>query len=552
MSHGGPDAANIYINEQGNLGLGHRRLSILDLSDAGNQPMRYKHWILIFNGEIYNFKEIRKELEDIGYSFETGTDTEMLLKAHEHWGRDCIKKFRGMFAFAIWDEQQRELILCRDRVGVKPLYYYSKDNLFLFTSELKAFHEHDRFDKTINQAAVSLYLQQGYIQSPHSIFKYVKKVMPGSYLILNGDNTITEEKYWSVEEKYETSGVNTKSEAEVIEELEPILKESFLYRMVADVPVGMFLSGGIDSSLVTSMIQKHSNAQVKTFTIGFSNPKYNEAKHAKSVAQHIGTDHSEYCCSEDDFTRLIPRLPDYYDEPLGAGSSIPTYLVSTLAKEKVKVSLSADGGDEIFGGYTKYQIAKSMYAKISELPYIAKLLGKTAMRPFSPEFVERNLSSMPGLRNYTNLGTKFFKFKNAFGATSLDDFFHASSSYITKSYLEKLHTHDAERFRTDAKLVGEKTIGYLGMIDVQTFMEGEVLPKVDRATMRVALEGREPFLDQNIIEYGLGLPDSLKIRGDITKYVLRKILYKYVPKELIERPKQGFDIPMRNWTKLVS
>ena len=548
MAYGGPDAANNYINKDKTLGLGHRRLSILDLSEAGTQPIRYKHWVIVYNGEIYNFKEIREELGKKGYIFATGTDTEMILKAYEAWGLDCVSRFKGMFAFAIWDESENMLLLCRDRIGVKPLYYYSKEGLFMFASELKAFHQHPDFNKTINHKSVSQFLQQGYIPSPQSIFKYVKKVQPGSWLRVDTDNKTSPSCYWDIGAIYNQSDINTNTEEEVIEELEPILKESFQYRMVSDVPVGMFLSGGIDSSLVSAILQKQSNTQLKTFTIGFDNKKYNEAIHAQKIAQHIGTDHTELYCQESDFEKLIPLLPDLYDEPLGAGSAIPTYLVSQLAKEQVKVSLSADGGDEIFGGYTKYEFAKNVYSKLEKTPRLFKSISHHMMGYISPEFVDKRLSKLPFISNYTNIGTKYSKLRNALQATSLSEFYNQSSSIISQKELLNLIPPWNEKRNPSLDYHKDRVLSILGIYDMTSFLEGEVMVKVDRATMNVALEGREPFLDQHIIEYGLTLPDHLKIKGNTTKYILRQILYKHVPKELIERPKQGFDIPMRQWT----
>ena len=296
LTHGGPDAANLYINPNATVALGHRRLSILDLSDAGTQPMQWKHWVIIYNGEVYNFNEIKKELRE--HKFTTGTDTEVVLKAYEKWGLDCVSRFRGMFAFAIWDENKQKMLLCRDRVGVKPLYWYQKDGLFMFASELKAFHKHPNFDKTINMEATSLFLQQGYIPSPHCIFKHAHKLEPGCFLEISNNQTIKKTRYWDIKDIYLNSSPPKINENEITEELEEILKESFQYRMVSDVPVGMFLSGGIDSSLVTAMLQKNSNQQLKTFTIGFKDPKYNEGEHAKAVAMHIGTKHSELYCDE--------------------------------------------------------------------------------------------------------------------------------------------------------------------------------------------------------------------------------------------------------------
>ena len=485
MSHGGPDAANVYINTDETVGLGHRRLSILDLSEAGNQPMYYKHWVVVFNGEIYNFMEIRNELENLGISFSTGTDTEMLIKAFEVWGYDAVKKFRGMFAFAIWDENEKKLILCRDRVGVKPLYYYKKDDLFFFASELKAFHQHPEFDKTIDFEALSLYLQQGYIHSPLSIFKYVKKVEAGSFLTIDQANNLSSKKYWDAEKEYSSNKITTSLE-DTTERLEEILKESFQYRMVADVPVGMFLSGGIDSSLVTALLQKQSNQQLKTFTIGFKDEKFNEANHAQKVAQHIGTDHTELYCGEEDFKEIIPRFCEIYCEPFGDSSGIPTYLVSQLAKERVKVSLSADGGDEIFGGYSKYKATKDIYSKLKGVPTpIKKIVSKT-LQPISPETIEKYGSKLPYFKNFTNVGVKFHKAKNAIASNSLLSQFNAASTFLSRDGLEEIFPVFKERFSTQADFNDENILPFLGLIDIKTYLEGDIMTKVDRATMQVA------------------------------------------------------------------
>ena len=546
MSHGGPDAANVYINPEETVGLGHRRLSILDLSEAGNQPMYYKHWVVVFNGEIYNFMEVRQELEEMNIPFSTGTDTEMLIKAFEVWGHDCVKKFRGMFAFAIWDSNEEKLILCRDRVGVKPLYYYKKDHLFFFASELKAFHEHPDFDKTIDFEALSLYLQQGYIHSPLSIFKHVKKVEPGSFLTIDKDNGIVSKRYWEAEKKYGVEEINAPIE-ETTERLESILKESFQYRMVADVPVGMFLSGGIDSSLVTAVLQKQSNQQLKTFTIGFKDERFNEANHAKKVAQHIGTDHTELYCDVEDFKKIIPKFCEIYCEPFGDSSGIPTYLVSQLAKQSVKVSLSADGGDEIFGGYSKYKATKDIYSKLKGVPAPIKKIVAKALQPISPQTIEKYGSKLPYLKNFTNVGVKFHKAKSAIASDSLLAQFNAASTFLSQDALSEIFPVYKNRFETDASFTDKSILSFLGLVDIKTYLEGDIMTKVDRATMQVALEGREPFLDQNIIEFGLNLPDDYKYRDGKGKFILREILYKYVPKELIERPKQGFAIPIREW-----
>jgi asparagine synthase (glutamine-hydrolysing) len=554
LSYGGPDAAGIYT--EGGLALGHRRLSILDLSEAGTQPMHWEHYAIIFNGEIYNFQEIRQTLIQAGYSFSTGTDTEIILKAFHQWGFDAVKQFRGMFAFAIWDKNTKKLMLCRDRVGVKPLYWYCKDGLFMFASELKAFHQHPDFDKTINKNAVALFLQQGYIESPQSIFQYVQKVQPGTWLEIDADFTIKTHTYWSVQDCYKTNGNGiVKDEEALTDELEAILLESFKLRMVADVPVGMFLSGGVDSSLVTAMLQKEYSMPLKTFTVGFESERYNEAGHARKVAEHIGTDHTEIFCTEDDFKALIPQLPDFYDEPFGGESALPTYMVAKLAKNRVKVCLSADGGDEMFGGYTKYEYTAKFQRYLQPIPAPVRGLLAYTTNTINPIMLENLFHKMPFLNRYTNLGAKFSKLQNALNAKDVNSFFKSASSFTAEKQLKALTMDTStpppdsigiyDKYKTDFE--DNYLLSHLGILDIQSFLEGHVMTKVDRATMQVALEGREPFLDHKIIEFAMQLPDSYKMKDGILKYPLRKILYKYVPQSLIERPKQGFSVPVFDW-----
>ncbi len=549
LSYGGPDNAGQYISE--NLYLGHRRLSIIDLSSAGNQPFEWENFVLVFNGEIYNYQEIRLELQSLGYTFQSDSDTEVILKSFKEWGKNAVQKYRGMFAFALWDKDTKKLLLCRDRVGVKPLYWYWKEGLFLFASELKAFHEHPYFDKTISQKAVSLFLQQGYITAPLSIFEYAHKVNSGHFVEIDTTTQdINAESYWDIERIFEQKTLDSRHENLILEELEPLLSESFGLRMIADVPVGMFLSGGIDSSLVVALLQKKTNQQLKTFTIGFEDARFNEAHFAKKIAHHIGTDHTELYCSEADFKEVIPKIADFYDEPFGDSSCIPTFLVAQLAKQQVKVSLSADGGDEIFGGYTKYEIAKNFFPKFQKLPRPARQLLHHAASPINPNWVEKYASKLPILRGYSGVSNKFSKFKQGIRAANIVDFFNQSSTYTTSDSLKKLFPLYESRFAPKISLPNkERLISYLGIIDIKTYLEGDIMTKVDRATMQVALEGREPFLDHKIIEFACALPDSLKIKDKQAKYLLRKILYKYVPQEMMERPKQGFAIPLDQWLR---
>ena len=547
LSYGGPDSSGYFKDEQKQLHLGHRRLSIIDLSAGGEQPMFYKNFVIVFNGEIYNYKEIAAELIDLGHELKSNSDTEVILHAFEAWGKEAVHRFRGMFAFAIWDRSKKKLLLCRDRLGVKPLYWYWNEGVFLFASELKAFQQYQKFDKTIDREAVSLYLQQGYIPAPHSIYQYAKKLEAGSFLEIDADKNIEFSKYWDVEEIYQQSEKSAKTESELIDELENLLKESFQLRMVADVPVGMFLSGGVDSTLVAAILQKNAASKIKTFTIGFEDKEYNEAHHARNVADYLGTEHHELVCTMRDFEEVIQLLPEIYDEPFADDSSIPTYLLSKMTSKEVKVSLSADGGDELFGGYTKYEIAKNFYPRIKGFPKPLKILASKISGSIDPYWLEKNAAYFPVLNRYKNISNKFPKFRNALLSKDLVDFFNRSSTHIGSIELSKLLGNNKTRFETDIQVESERIISFLGMIDIKTYLEGDILTKVDRATMQVALEGREPFLDHKLVEFAMSLPDHYKINGNCTKYLLKEVLYKYVPKEIMDRPKQGFSIPIKQW-----
>ena len=462
MIYGGPDDAGIYVDDF--IALGHRRLSILDLSSAGHQPMQWQSYVIVYNGEVYNFKEIRDSLEKQGYTFETNTDTEVILKGYHCWGKELVQRFRGMFAFAIWDKQEKKLLLCRDRVGVKPLYWYWKDGLLMFASELKAFHEHPSFDKTIDHDAVALYLQQGYIHAPHCIFRYAHKLLPGHFLEADVHGTISTTSYWDAEVKYAQNTLLQTPALDIQAELEEILVESFRLRMVADVPVGMFLSGGIDSSLVVALLQRYTNQQVKTFTIGFWDKSMNEAPYASAIAQHIGTAHTEYYCDEQDFLALLPQFTYMYDEPFGDSSGIPTYLVSKMASEQVKVSLSADGGDELFGGYTKYAFSSYFFKTLSSMPLpIRQFLASKDI-----SWLERNATQISILNKYKGVSVKLKKFFGALGSTDVIDFFNRSSQFLTDKELAQFTPHHINRFTNqDIKIEPARLLTLLGMIDIK-------------------------------------------------------------------------------------
>jgi asparagine synthase (glutamine-hydrolysing) len=436
------------------------------------------------------------------------------------------------------------------------MYWYQKDDLFMFASELKAFHEHPDFDKTINHSAVSIFLQTGYIKSPHSIFKYAHKLEPGSFLEIDENREIRQWKYWSVRDIYSNSVPNTKSEIELIDECERLLIESFQLRMVADVPVGMFLSGGIDSTLVTTLLQKNAPKPIKTFTIGFDDPTLNEANYAKEIAQYLGTDHTELYCTEKDFEEIIPQLATFYDEPFGDSSAIPTFLVSKLAKQKVTVSLSADGGDEIFTGYNRYLFSETLHGNFSKLPMsFRKALG-FILDNLDIDTVKKVINLLPIPTNYKlNIDARLPKLKEGLTAKSDLDFLYAATLFITPQNLKRLHlfneSNAIEVFDKNIEIIDRLKYAAFGVADIESYLEGDILAKVDRATMQNALEGREPFLDHKIIEFAMSLPDNMKMRKGETKWILRQILYKYVPKEMMERPKMGFGIPLDKWLSTI-
>ncbi len=550
LSHGGPDDAGTYKAMRQHLFLGHRRLSVLDLSSAGHQPMRERNLVITYNGEVYNFRRIASELDSLGYCFSSMSDTEVVLKSFQEWGFDAVQRFRGMFAFALWDEDEQRLALCRDRVGVKPLYWYLHDDLFMFASELKAFFAHPRFVKEIDRDAVALYLQLGYIPAPYSIFKHVRKLEPGTFLVIDTDQLIDQFPYWNIEKIWQqANGKSTARDGDLIDGLENLLTESFSLRLVSDVPVGIFLSGGIDSTLVTTLLQKQSGTPLKTFTIGFEDKRYDEAGHAARLAEYLGTEHTELYCTEQDFFDVVRDLPFFYDEPFGDSSAIPTYLVSRLAKSLVTVSLSADGGDEVFGGYTKYEAACTFYPKVRRLPPFLKKLLKKVLTRTDPALIERLAPHLPLLRRYTNIKDKAAKFASAFDAPDVLTFFARSGMYISQGELRKLIGQESAALPAYDGAAGEHLVSLLGMIDMKGYLPDDLMVKVDRATMHVALEGREPFLDHYVIEAGLGLPDELKLRDGKNKWVLRQILKKHVPNEFLDRPKQGFEIPVYRWLK---
>jgi len=545
LVHRGPDAKGQLIHEleAATIGLGHRRLSILDLSSGGVQPMMFENLELVYNGEVYNFQTIRDELESLGYTFHSQSDTEVLLKAYHAWGLKALDKFRGMFAMAIFDKEQETLTLIRDRAGVKPLYWYFKEGLFLFASELKSFHEHPNFQKEIDQDVLAQYLQHGYVLQPYSIFKSTQQLEAGHMLQIDlATQKIEKKSYWSLSEFYEKPKL-TLTDDEAITQTEAILKEAFNYRMVSDVPVGTFLSGGYDSSLVTALLQADRETKINTFTIGFKEKGYDEAPHAKAVANHLGTNHTEYYCTHRDALEVIPKLAEIYDEPFGDASAIPTVLVSQLAREKVTVSLSADGGDEIFAGYSAYDNLLKLENKFKKIPHGFKKMGVSMLNMVNPSYI-------PFTNNLYNFEIRYEKIKKMLMAQNAAELLEQSYEQYSKSELNRLLLKKPHKlktgFDTDVSNI-ENSLDMMLMVDYKTYMADDILTKVDRATMSVGLEGREPFLDAKIIEFAAQLPNEMKYRNGEKKWVLKEITHKYIPKSMMDRPKMGFSPPITEW-----
>lgn len=544
MTHRGPDDSGyeIYDAATSSIGFGQRRLSILDLSPLGHQPMHFENLVVNYNGEIYNFKEIRKELEEKGYSFTSWSDTEVILKGYHCWGTDVLQKFVGMFAIALYDKHIDQLIIIRDRAGVKPLYYYQNNDIFLFGSELKALYKHPAFEKNIDINSLALFLQFSYIPAPHSIFKNTFKLLPGHFLTINlKSRQQSLEKYWDVFDYYNKPKLRI-SDQEAIEHTEKLLKKAYEYRMVADVPVGLFLSGGYDSSSVAALLQTNRTEKLKTFTIGFHENEFNEAPEAKRIANYLGTDHTEWYLTAKEAGEVLLLLPEIYDEPFADNSTVPTVLVSKLARQQVKVALSADGGDEIFGGYNKFKQAERFTKK---MPAVLQTILSGTMSLINPSFI-------PYFNRKYNFSTRYEKMKLIWKSHDPVIAVKHISQYITESEVETFLGKPFEQYHTffedGNKLeTTDGVINRLLAIDYKTFLVDNNLVKVDRATMSVSLEGREPLLDNHLIEFTSQLPSSFKIRKGVNKWLLKEIVHRYIPKELMERPKRPFIAPLMIW-----
>lgn len=552
IAHRGPDDKGRWTDEHAGIGLGHRRLSIVDLSPAGHQPMHSAdgNLVIVFNGEIYNYLDLRRELEAEGRAppWRGHSDTEALLAGIDAWGLPAtLARCNGMFAFALWDRRDRSLTLVRDRAGEKPLFYGLVDDDLVFASELKAITAHPRFTHQIDRVALGQFMHFGYIPAPRSIFAGIGKLPPAHFLTVRaGETDPAPTCYWDLSAIAESGAADPMTDTpDLADEVEALLRDSVALRMVADVPLGTFLSGGIDSSLITALMQTQAERPVRTFSIGFSERNFDEAVHAKAVARHLGTDHAELYVGEDDVLSLLPRLPAIADEPFADASLIPTFIVSRMAREHVTVALSGDGGDELFGGYNRHVSASAIVARAAVFPApLRRGAGALLAAPLTGALAERLVSVMPARYRVAGLAERLPKLGKVIGAASVADAY----GRLTRQWDG---VGPALGAGTDLGLAHaphfDDASTMMMYLDAATYLPGDILAKVDRAGMAASLEGRIPFLDHRVMELAWRVPLSAKIRGGKGKHILRQILYRHVPPALIDRPKAGFAIPIGAW-----
>lgn len=548
MAHGGPDGHGSYKDEEEPLALGHRRLAVIDLSEAGAQPMQRGDLVVAYNGEIYNHQALRGELERLGFHFSSMSDTEVVLRAYEAWGIQCFARFSGMFAIAIWDSREKKIILARDRRGVKPFYWYMYDGILLFASEIKAFHQYPGFNLAIDQTAVSLYLQTGYIRAPHSIFTHVRKLEPATAAVITDKAETSFFKYW-VDDFSEAKSLPVEEKTLVKQTLE-VLEKGFRQRLVSDVPLGVFLSSGIDSSLVAATLAA-THPELMTFTMGFEQAELNEAPLAQKLASQLGTRHDESICKEEDLEEVIPLLPEIYDEPFGDSSGIPTFLLARQARRKVKVVLSADGGDEIFGGYLRYRLAYQFHHTYRFIPrWIRTFLSFLISNLWQIGVFDR-LASLLHRKKKLPSGSRVRKAVAFLQSHTIWEGLYAMSSLADKRMIASLHDAPfaAVLPNDTAEMESTNLVSEMGKVEMAGYLEGDILVKVDRASMYVGLEAREPFLDNDIVTFGLSLPDNLKIRDGKEKWIARKALATLIPAYFTTLPKKGFGVPLDSWLR---
>jgi asparagine synthase (glutamine-hydrolysing) len=555
LRHRGPDAQGVWVDADAGAALGHARLSIIDLSEAGAQPMHSANgrFVLSYNGEIYNAGELRAELERAGHKFRGHSDTEVLVEGFAAWGVGATaERTIGMFAFAVFDRKERVLTLARDRLGIKPLYWGRVDARVAFASELKALAALPEFAPEIDRQALAAYLCTGYVPAPASIYRGIHKLEPGSLLEIRADGETRGERYWSLLD------VATRGQAalldiddeEASERLEKLLTDAVTRRMVADVPLGVFLSGGIDSSIVTALMQANSSAPVKSFSIGFHEAEYNEATQAKAVAAHLGTDHTELYVTAAEAQSVVPKLPQIYDEPFADASQIPTFLVSEMTRKHVTVALSGDGGDELFAGYNRYGLGLRVAQALRFLPGPFASCLSSVIGALPPSAWDRAFGIVPSGMRPRLVGEKLQKLAAVLGEEA-DDYYRTLVSPWGQAWslVKGASRPEPAAFSERVRARFDDELSWMQYADSVTYLPDDILTKVDRASMAVSLEARVPLLDHRVVSFAWQLPEEFKIRDGQGKWLLRQLLHKYVPRKLVERPKMGFGVPIDAWLR---
>lgn len=551
----GPDASGTWADEISGIALAHQRLSIIDLSEAGAQPMHSVsgRYIIAYNGEVYNHTDLREGLEQSGHRFKGHSDTEVILAAVEQWGLNTsLHRFIGMFAFALWDRQEKRLSLVRDRLGIKPVYWTKTPNVILFGSELKALRAHQNCPTEINRDSIALYLRHNYIPAPHTIYQGINKLEPGTIAQISAKGDIEINRYWALKDhvlrgkEFPFQG----GDEEATNQLESLLKDSIRKRMISDVPLGVFLSGGVDSSTIAALMQAQSSAPIKSFSIGFEEGVFNESKHAEQVANHLQTDHTELTVTSKDARDVIPKLPYLFDEPFSDSSQIPTYLLSKLTRSHVTVALSGDGGDELFCGYTRYLDAIRFQSFAKWHPQILRQLEATGIKSV-PLGVWNTLGRQLHLsKSGIPFGDRLYKMADILTG-SADDFYLRLLTHWEAPNKIAINATEPKGIIWDPELhsITPQLLARMQYIDACTYLPDDILTKVDRASMAASLEARIPLLDHRIVEFAWSLPSHMKLRKSKGKWLLREVLHRYVPEAMINRPKKGFAIPLSTWLR---
>ncbi len=556
LAHRGPDDHGQWQDPAAAISLGHRRLSIIDTSPLGHQPMQSAsgRYIIVYNGEVYNFRALRAELSRLGASFDGNSDTEVMLAAIEAWGLlKAVSRFTGMFAFALWDRKTRTLSLVRDRLGIKPLFWGQVGDLFLFGSELKSLLACPGWTPEIDRNSLAAYMRWNYVPSPHCIYRHVQKLEPGTILTWRQGETPSIERYWDARgvARMGLAANHDLSDPEAIQALDELLRNVIADHMVSDVPLGAFLSGGIDSSLVVALMQAQNNRPIKTFSIGFSEQRYNEAEHAKAVAHHLGTNHTELYVEGDHALNLVPDLPRHYDEPFADSSQLPTYLVAEMTRRDVTVALSGDGGDELFAGYARYQWAEMIWRRFGWLSPTLRSKLACAVRSVPRPVWTLAEGLLPDTISAGRLAERADKWAYYVSQANSDGIYQAQHSHWTSPSKAVINGIEYDGLSSNPDLVHDAPdfVARMQLMDTLQYLPDDVLTKVDRATMAVSLEARVPLLDHRLVEFAWHLPTRMKRRDGHTKWLPKQVLETYVPRHLIERPKTGFGAPIASWLR---